>query len=85
MEAKFTKSLLAAATAGLMAGALSACGGTTPEAESPTASPSESEPSKGATHDHSASPAESAAEGKSCCKGLNECKGKGGCNAHCPQ
>lgn len=90
MTFSFSKSIAEAAFAGLMLGAMSAaCGGTTPPAESPTAT---------------AEPEAAAAGAKECCKGKNECKGqggcktdtnacagqnecklKGGCNGHCPK
>jgi len=88
MAFNFSKTMMSAASAGLMLGALSACGGNNPPAEGPAA----------------AAPAEPAAEAKACCKGnheckgkggcktdanecagKNECKGKGGCNGHCPK
>jgi len=93
MTFSFSKSIAQATSAGLMVGALTAaCGGTTPPAESPGASPATPEP-------------EAAAAGaKECCKGKNECKAqggcktatnacagqnecklKGGCNGHCPK
>jgi hypothetical protein len=89
MAFNFGKAITAAASAGLMLGALG-CGNNKPGAEAP----SSGGPAAGA-----------AAEAKACCKGQNECKGKGGCaqegkwacagkndckghggcNAHCPK
>lgn len=63
MAFNFSKTVVSAASAGLMLGALSACGGSNQPAEAPSAEAS----------------AEPAAEAKACCKGHNECKGKGGC------
>jgi hypothetical protein len=93
MAFNFSKSVMSAASAGLMLGALSACGGGNAPAEGPSAAAPGNE-----------APAEPAAEAKACCKaqneckgkggchtdanecaGKNECKGKGGCNGHCPK
>jgi hypothetical protein len=99
MAFSLSKSILAAASAGLMVGALAACGGSTPPAEAPTA---EAPAADGAAM--ADAPAADAASAKECCKGhneckgkgacktdtngcagQNECKGKGGCNGHCPK
>lgn len=100
MAFNFSKSIASAASAGLMVGALAACGGSTPPPEVPEAEA----PAIDAEAPADAAPADAAADGKECCKGLNECqgkggcktdanacggknecKGKGGCNGHCPQ
>jgi hypothetical protein len=65
---------IASASAGLMLGALTGCGGGNPPAETPETPPST------ATEASKAAPAkQSAQEAKACCKGMHECKGKGGC------
>lgn len=63
------KSLAMTAVTGMLAGALAACGGNTPEAKDPSAT------------DPSTNAAPPATEEKSCCSGKNECKGKSGCKA----
>lgn len=83
-----SKSIIMAAHAGLLLGALTGCA-TNPPAESPVdAAATSGEAPRTATETPTpatpvgeASPASQAAEGKSCCKGMNECKGKGGCRA----
>lgn len=101
MDITTKKSILAAATTGLMLGALSACGGSAPEAESPEASAESPMEMPATTEEPQAIAVEG---GKACCKGLNECKGKGscktamnecsgrneckgkgGCSGHCPK
>ena len=89
MKLNLSKTLASAASAGLLMGAITACGGGTPSPDAPGAG----------------GPAGAAAEAKACCKGQNECSGKGGCavegknecagkneckskggcNAHCPK
>jgi hypothetical protein len=85
MALKLGKSILAAASTGLMLGAVAACGGSAPPVEAPAspeapaaAAPAAPEaPAAAAPTDATAMPV--AAEGKACCKTMNECKGKGGC------
>ena len=75
MALKLGKSMLAAASTGLLLGAVAACGGSAPPVEAPAAdAPAAEAPAAEAPADMAA-----AAEGKACCKTLNECKGKGGC------
>ncbi len=88
MAFKFSKSILAAASAGLVAGALAGCGGSTPPPETPRrgSEPMADAPAPdaAAAAGDAAAPAgdaAAAAEGKACCKGMNECKAKGGCKA----
>ncbi len=80
MAFSLSKSIASAASAGLMVGALAACGGSTPPAEAPAAeAPAAEAPAVDAhAHDHAA-PEGDAAGAKECCKGMNECKGKGAC------
>lgn len=89
MKFQFEKSIAAAVATGLMV----ACGGSTPEAESPDPAAAADESSRAveeapddtmdelSEESDEAEPAEAAdaAEAKDCCKGINECKGKGGC------
>jgi hypothetical protein len=90
MAFKISKSILTAASTGIMLGAITACGGSTPPPETPAgteAAPAgyDAPPAADAAAPaaDAAAPAAdaTAAEGKACCKGLNECKGKGGCRA----
>ena len=75
MALNLGKSILAAASTGLMLGAVAACGGSAPPVEAPAAdAPAADAPAAEAPADDAA-----AAEGKACCKTMNECKGKGGC------
>jgi hypothetical protein len=76
-----SKSIMMAAHAGLLVGALAGCAGSPPP-ESPADAASSGEATRKATETPApATPVGEAAEGKSCCKGMNECKGKGGCRA----
>ena len=87
MAFKISKSILTAASAGIMMGALAGCGGSTPPPETPEgtdlppAADSAAEPAADASAPAADASAPAAAEGKACCKGMNECKGKGGCRA----
>jgi membrane protease subunit (stomatin/prohibitin family) len=72
-----SKSIMSAASTGLMLGALSACGGSAPPAETPEA-PS-ADPAGAADAAGADAAAADAAGAKACCKGMNECGGKGGC------
>jgi hypothetical protein len=77
MALNLRKSILAAATTGLMLGAVAACGGSAPPVEAPAGdAPAAPE---AAAPEAAAADMPAAAEGKACCKTLNECKGKGGC------
>jgi hypothetical protein len=75
------KSILAAASTGLMLGAVAACGGSAPPVEAPAepAAEAPAAPDAPAAEAPAASDATAAAEGKACCKTMNECKGQGGC------
>ena len=64
MAFNLSKSIVSAASAGLMLGALSGC------------AEQQQKPAAAAPAGGGEPVAESA---KACCKGLNECKGKGGC------
>jgi len=84
MDFKFSKAMLSAATAGMMLGAVAACGGNAPAAESPSsmtdAAPSGAQaPAEGDANATEGDAAAAAADAKACCKAMNECKGKGGC------
>jgi hypothetical protein len=81
MALKLGKSILAAASTGLMLGAVAACGGSAPPVEAPAAeAPAAPEaPTAEAPVGDAAEATPAAAEGKACCKTLNECKGQGGC------
>jgi hypothetical protein len=79
----FSKSIAAAASAGLLLGAVTACGGSATPADSPEAAAAEGKACcKGMNECKGQGGC--AAEGKHECKGQNECKGQGGCNVHCP-
>jgi hypothetical protein len=81
MAFSLSKSIVAAASAGLMVGALAACGGATPAPEAPAAEAPAAPAADGAAMPAAdgAAPATAAAGEKACCKGLNECAGRGGC------
>jgi hypothetical protein len=88
MAFKISKSILTAASTGIMMGALAGCGGSTPPPETPEGAalpaeePAAADPAAPAADGAAAADeAAPAAEGKACCKGMNECKGKGGCRA----
>jgi len=84
MTFKISSSILSAATTGILLGALSGCGGSTPPPETPAAgseAPAVEPAPAGDVPATDAAPAADAAESKSCCKAMNECKGKGGCRA----
>ena len=78
---KLGKSILAAASTGLMLGAVAACGGSAPPVEAPAepAAAAPAAPDAPAADAPAASDPTAAAEGKACCKAMNECAGKGGC------
>lgn len=87
MNFNFSKSIAQAASAGLMAGALSsACGGSTPRVASPAAEPEAATlGAKECCKGKNACKAQGGCKTASnACAGQNECKGKGGCNGHCP-
>jgi hypothetical protein len=80
MAFSLSKSIVSAASAGLMVGALAACGGATPAPEAPAAEAPAAPAADGAAPAaDGAAPAADAAGAKECCKGKNECKGKGAC------
>jgi hypothetical protein len=86
MALKLGKSILAAASTGLMLGAVAACGGSAPPVEAPASpeapaaeAPAAPEAPEAAAPAGDAAAMPAAAEGKACCKTMNECKGKGGC------
>jgi len=84
MKINISRSILTAASTGLVLGA-TACGGNAPAAESPGATDAAAEAKdccKG-LHDCKGKGG-CAVEGKQACAGKNECKGQGGCNHHCP-
>jgi hypothetical protein len=80
MAFKLGKSMLAAASTGLMLGAVAACGGSAPPVEAPAAeAPAAPEAPAAEAPADPAAATPVAAEGKACCKTMNECKGQGGC------
>jgi hypothetical protein len=81
MAFSISKSIMSAASAGLMVGALAACGGSTPPPEAPAADAAAAPAGDAAAAPAAdgAAPAAAAAGAKECCKGKNECKGKGSC------
>ncbi|MBX3130220.1 MAG: hypothetical protein KF718_26115 [Polyangiaceae bacterium] len=85
MALNLSKTIAAAASTGLMLGALSACGGSqTPDAADPAGAAAGAKACcKG--QNECAQKGGCAVEGKNDCAGKNECKSKGGCNAHCPK
>lgn len=101
MESSLSRSLLSAAKAGIMLGALTACSGNPEGAKSAA---DEAPPKATGGQDSDAVADRHAADAKACCKAMNECRGKGGCktdanecagknackgqggcNGHCPQ
>ena len=86
MALNLTKTIATAASAGLMLGALSGCGGAQPDAKS--ADPSAAAAGAKACckgKNECAGKGSCKVEGKNECAGKNTCRGKGGCNAHCPK
>lgn len=83
MAFKMSSSILSAAAAGIVLGALAGCGGSTPPPETPAAGSEApmAESSVDGDTPHADHASADAAAGKSCCKGMNECKAKGGCRA----
>jgi len=83
MAFKLGKSILAAASTGLMLGAVAACGGSAPPVEAPAGdAPAADAPAAAAPAEAAPADMAAAAEGKACCKAMNECKGKGGCKTN---
>jgi hypothetical protein len=88
MMINLSKTIASAASAGLMLGALSGCGGSTEPAESPAAGTGEAAAEAKACckgMNECSGKGACAVEGKNTCAGQNECKGQGGCNGHCPK
>ena len=80
----FARSMAAAASAGLILGTLTACGGSgAPAADASDAPGAEGQACCRGLHDCKGKGG-CAVEGKWGCAGQNECKGQGGCNHHCP-
>jgi hypothetical protein len=87
MAFKLSKTLSSAAATGLVLGAMTACGGSAPPAESAAdTTPAAEAPAEASPAPDAAAPAGDGAAGpvattdaKACCMGKNECKGKGGC------
>lgn len=87
MKLDLSKTIAQAASAGLLLGAISACGGSAPAAASPTAEPETANAGakaccKGKNECKAQGSCKTASND---CAGQNECKGKGGCNGHCPK
>jgi hypothetical protein len=89
MALNLSKMIASAASAGLMLGALSACGGSSPSPESPAAGKPAGETADAKAcckgHNECAGKGNCKVEGKNDCAGKNACKGQGGCNHHCPK
>ena len=90
MAFNLSKTIAGAASAGLMLGALTGCGGNQPDAKAPGASGDPAAAAAGAKacckgKNECAGKGGCAVEGKNDCAGKNQCKGQGGCNAHCPK
>lgn len=88
MALNLGKTIATAASAGLMLGALSACGGSTPGADAPGGDPAGAAAGAKACckgQNECAQKGGCKVEGSNDCAGKNECKNKGGCNAHCPK
>jgi hypothetical protein len=87
MNFSMKKTIAHAAKMGLVLGVVSACGGSTPPADSPESTEAAAATEGDMPAEEGAMPAAEegadapTAEGKDCCKGMNECKGKGGCRA----
>jgi len=85
MDLDLTKSMVSAAAAGLMLGALTGCGAPPSGAASPGSGAAATQPAGGGDASDASGataatdPALLAAEGKACCKAMNECRGKGAC------
>lgn len=92
------KTLAAAASTGLMFGALSGCGGHKPPPETPDGHhpAAAGEGAHGDAHQAAdkacckgkhkcKGKGACGVEGKNSCAGKNDCKGQGGCNMHCPE
>ena len=94
MAFSISKSFATAASAGLMLGALTACGDKgAPDAKSPAGGGGNGDPAAAAAgakacckgHNECSGKGGCKVEGKNDCAGKNTCKGQGGCNAHCPK
>jgi hypothetical protein len=85
MKLDLSKTLVSAASAGLMLGALG-CGGSQQPAENPAAAGAAAE-AKACCRglNECAEKGGCAVEGSHACAGKNDCKHKGGCNHHCPK
>ncbi len=86
MALNFSKSLAAAASAGLLVGAVGCTKG--PHAKAPHSG----KPAAAAAGAKACCKAKNECKGKGGCKtaknacaGQNDCKGQGGCNGHCPK
>jgi hypothetical protein len=90
MAFSISKSIIGAASTGLVLGAITACGGSNkPPAEAPVTG---TEPVAAAAGAKDCCKGKNECKGKGGCKtdtngcaGQNDCKGKGGCNGHCPK
>jgi hypothetical protein len=87
MASNVSNAVIAAASTGLMLGALSGCGGYQAgggDAASPAEAAAEAKACCKGMNECKGK-GNCAVEGKNGCAGKNECKGQGGCNAHCPK
>ncbi|HEU5073492.1 MAG TPA: hypothetical protein VFU02_04955 [Polyangiaceae bacterium] len=85
MASNVSKAVIAAASTGLVLGALTACSGPKGgDAASPAEAAAEGKACCRGMHECKGKGG-CAVEGKQDCAGKNECKGQGGCNGHCPK
>lgn len=88
MALNFSKTIAAAASAGLLFGSLAACqhnkaGASSATGHEDTKSAGAKECCKGKNECKGKGGCQ--VEGKNSCAGKNDCKGQGGCNGHCPK
>jgi len=88
MASNVSKAVIAAASTGLVLGALSGCSGAKGGGGGGGATPAEAAAEGKACckgMNECKGKGNCAVEGKQTCAGTNECKGQGGCNHHCPK
>lgn len=87
MATDVSKAVIAAATTGLMLGALTSCSSSKAQGGAATSPAEAAAEGKACCKGMNECKGKGgcAVEGKHECKGNNECKGQGGCNGHCPQ
>jgi hypothetical protein len=84
MKLSISSAILAAAKAGLVLGAVSACASSTPAPDDATSVAAEGAKACCKAMNDCKGKGGCRA-GEHSCKGQNECKGQGGCSAHCPK